>query len=102
MRNLIILKWTDNNGERNLRLRNVLSPRWRDAGDLLELGSSRIEGIAIRRHEDIRQCCSDVLQDWLRNGSPGYPATWDGMLALLEDLQLPSHNLKSALDFFQN
>ncbi len=103
LKNLTILKWTDKDGRpQTLRLRDDISFRWRDVGNLLELGSSRIEGIAIRRHEDVRQCCSDVLQDWLRNGSPDYPATWESMLNLLEDIQLSSCSLQSALNFFQN
>ncbi len=103
LKNLTILEWTDKDGRsQTLRLRDDISCHWREVGDLLELGSSRIEGIAIGRHEDVRQCCRDVLQDWLRKGSPDYPATWEGMLKLLEHIQISSNSLKSALNFFQN
>jgi len=86
LKSLTLLKWTDTDGQsQTLRLRDDISPRWRDAGDLLELGSSRIEGIAIQRRGDVRQCCRDVLLYWLNNGSSNYQATWEGLLTLLTD-----------------
>ncbi len=95
LKNLTLLKWTDRDGRpQTLGLRDDISCHWRDVGDLLELGSPSLEGIAIHRRDDVRLCCRDVLQDWLNDGSQSYPATWEGMLNLLEDIKLASISLK--------
>ncbi len=70
-----------------------------DAGDLLELTSARLQGIDSHHQGDVRQCCREVLIDRIKNGSPHYPPTWDGLIKLLINLELSSiaDTLKLAL-----
>ncbi len=76
-----------------------MSVKWDDAGDLLGLTSARLQGISSQRQGDVRQCCRDVLIDWIKNGSSYYPPTWDGLIKLLVHLKLSStaDTLKLAL-----
>ncbi len=89
LKRLTLLKWTDKSGQRKtLRLRDEMSPHWREAGDLLGLSIARMDGIYTHHLADVRQCCRDVLKDWIQSDSSDYPATWGGLLSLLDDLQL--------------
>ncbi len=101
LKRLTLLKWTDKSGQRKtLRLRDKMSPHWREAGELLDLDMERMDGIYTHRLADVRQCCRDVLQDWVRSDSSDYPATWGGLLTLLDDLQLHAcaKSLQAALE----
>ncbi len=96
MKNLIILKWTDKSGQqKTLRLRDEMSPKWHDAGALLGLTTANLECISAKHREHCEECLKDVLQEWFRNDSPDYPATWGGLLSLLDDLKL--HALAKSL-----
>ncbi len=101
LKRLTLLKWTDKSGQPNtLRLRDKMSPHWREAGELLDLDMERMDGFYTYRLADVRQCCRDVLQDWIRSDSSDYPATWGGLLTLLDDLQLHAcaKSLQAALE----
>ncbi len=105
LKRLTLLKWTDKSGQRKtLRLRDEMSPHWRETGDLLGLSIARMDGIYTRHLADVRQCCRDVLQDWVKIGSSDYPATWGGLLTLLDDLQLLAcaKSLQAALECSPN
>ena len=96
-----MLKWTDSDGQRHsLKLRNEISSRWHEVGDLLKVEFSRQEGIDFHRRGDVRLCCRDVFVDWLEMEEPSYPTNWEGLLLLLEDLELNkvAKTLKEALD----
>ncbi len=77
---------------------------WRKAGELLDLSIARMDSIYTHRLADIRQCCRDVLQDWVNIGSSDYPATWGGLLSLLDDLELHecAKSLQAALECSPN
>ncbi len=72
---------------------------WDDAGDLLGLTPARLQCIDSQRRGDVRQCCRDVIIDWIKDGSPHYPSTWEGLIKLLVNLKLSStaDTLKLAL-----
>ncbi len=95
-----MLVWTDTDGQPQiLRVRDEMSVKWEEVGDLLGLTPARLHGIDCRRRGDVRQCCRDVLTDWIKDGSSDYPPTWDGLIKLLIDLELSSiaDTLKLAL-----
>ena len=101
LQHLTLLKWTDSNSKNHsLRLRDELSSRWRDVGDLLGVDSSRQDGIHAQRMGDVRLCCRDILLDWLQMEDKSYPPSWEGLLVLLEDLELNNvaKKLNEALD----
>jgi len=100
MKLLTLLKWIDSKGqEQNLRIKNEISFKWRDVGDLLGVKSSRLEAIDSNRRGNVELCCRDVLQDWLQMEEPSYPVNWDGLIELLKDLQFNNmaRKLKEAL-----
>ena len=87
--NLTILKFTDQNGQdETVKVLEKISIRWEEAGDLLGLTSERLKGIEVQRRGDHRICCRDVLVDWLHENQSDYPTTWEGVLLLLEDMEL--------------
>ncbi len=91
MKNLIVLTWTNKDGQtETLRLRDDMISRWRDVGHLVDISASRLDGISAHRLGDVRQCCQDVLQEWISRGSSDYPATWEGLLKILRSLELNS------------
>ena len=58
------------------------------AGDLLGLTTERLQVIRMQRPGDVGMCCRDVLVDWLHDNQGGYPPTWEGVVQLLEDMDL--------------
>ena len=89
--NLTSLRFTDQNGQvRIVKVRENISPRWEEAGDLLGLTPERLKGIDLHRRGDNGMCCRDVFVDWLHENQGGYPTTWEGVLQLLEDMDLSS------------
>ena len=97
--NLTCLRWTDKGQTRILKVREKISPRWEEAGDLLGLTSECLKGIDIHRRGDVGMSCRDVLVYWLHENLSGYPATWEGVVQLLEDMDLSAaaQQLKNAL-----
>ena len=97
--NLTCLRWTDKGQVRILKIRKKISPRWEEAGDLLGLTVERLKGIHEQRPGDAGMCCRDVLVDWLHKNQGGYPATWKGVVQLLEDMDLfdTAQQLQNAL-----
>ena len=42
----------------------------------------------MQRLGDVGMCCRDVLVDWLHENQGGYQTTWEGVVQLLEDMDL--------------
>ena len=88
MSNLRLLKWENEKGEmQRLKLLEEICPHWKEIGDLLGLRPCRIEAIEKNRREE-KDCCRDVITDWLESDELEYPATWKGFTDLLEDIGL--------------
>ena len=89
--NLTILRFTDQNGQdRTVKVLERISLQWEEAGNLLGLTSERLKGIEVQRRGYHRMCCRDVLVHWLHENQGDYPTTWEGVLQLLEDMDLSS------------
>ena len=73
--------------------------RWRDIGQLVEISPSQLEAISTQHRDNPLECCRDVLGRWSENPPDDYPATWDGLIELLDDckLTLVANELKDAL-----
>ena len=86
MKNLTLMKWTDSQGKQHkLRIVQNICPKWRQIGNMLNISDSLLESILSQYRGDLEECCYAVLRQWLDNGSPDYPLTWEGLLELLED-----------------
>jgi len=73
---------------RRLYLIKEMASKWKDAGYQLDLSLGEIKKIEKDQQGDCYECCSSVMQTWLERGSKEYPMNWDGVLELLEDLEL--------------
>ena len=86
MKELTLIKWKDSQGKQHkLRIVQNICPKWRQIGNLLNISDSLLESILSQYRGDLEECCYAVLRQWLDNGSPDYPLTWEGLLELLED-----------------
>ena len=95
-------RWTDRNGTvRVIKIRDKIGHKWITAGDLLGLSSERLTAIDLQRRGDVGMCIRDVLVDWLHQNKGSYPTTWEGVVQLLEDMELSAlaQQLKIALQF---
>ena len=83
------LKWTDAKGHQlNFRLINITSSRWREFGYLFRREENELENLREECFGKANRCWCKVMNQWLENdGTPEYPATWRGVLAVLVDLE---------------
>ncbi len=90
MSNLVLLKWTDsNNKEQRIHIISELSPKWSDISDLLVFSTARIQQIR-QDNSGVQDRCKEVMRLWLdsEEGAYRYPTTWEGLIELLEDIEL--------------
>ena len=85
----MLIKWKDENGRtQKLYLMENISYKWRTIGELIRLPFSKLESLAEQHLKNPEHCCRSVLGHWLENPPPDYPATWAGLIELLDDSQL--------------
>ena len=101
MKNLTLIKWKDLQGKQHkLRIVQSICPKWRTIGNLLDISDPVLESMLSQYRGDLEECCYAVMRQWLDNGSPGYPVTWEGILELLHDIDCSqvSEKLRDALN----
>ncbi len=92
MSNLELLKWTDSTGKKpRIQIISKLSPKWRDISDLLGFSPALTQQIELNCSR-VQDRCKVVMRLWLssKEGACRYPTTWEGLIALLEDIELSS------------
>ena len=88
-KHLQLIKWKDEYGEtQKYFLLTEISPNWRGIGGAIGLSFANLDNIATEFHYKPVDCCRSVFSKWLDNPSADYPATWDGLINLLEDCEL--------------
>ena len=89
LKTLSLIKWRDQQGrKRNFKLVDKISTRWRHLGRLVGLEENRLDVLEIKYRGDAVVCWSKVMQHWLDSGgNEDYPATWEGLCSLLEDVE---------------
>ena len=95
---LMLIKWKDEQGQKQrFHLMNNIGHKWRDIAQVLSI--SQLTNLSTEYREIPRECCRAVLDQWLTNPPPDYPATWNGLIELLEDCELRhvATELKTAL-----
>ena len=84
---LRLIKWRDKSGEEQSLINRVCS-KWESFGCRLEIPQIMLD---IWREEclyNLPRCWLKVMEYWLTGGeTPDYPATWDGLYKLLEDVE---------------
>ncbi len=94
VRALNLLKWKDGSGhEQTFRLVDRVSSKWMEFGRLLGLHANQLDGWKMESLGTVATCWNKVMAFWLEEGGGGggaqdYPATWEGLYSLLEDLNL--------------
>ena len=88
LRHLNIIKWEDESGKiQQFCLTRIIAHKWRTIGELLDLTYSKLQSLD-HEYRDPFVSCQAVLDLWLDNPPPNYPATWQGLIDLLEDSKL--------------
>lgn len=101
LKSLVMLRWRDNEGHtKRFGLRDRVSAKWQKFGLLLGLTVNELELIEMKNLGDASQSWMQVMQTWFDRGSSDYPATWQGLTELLEDLDYHqvSQDLLKALE----
>ena len=102
MNTLTLLKWKDEQGHvKMFKLITKVSSKWRDFGIRLNHNVDKLDAWANQFRGVSSMCWCKVMSDWItRDDSPYYPATWSGLLLMLEDVEYSevATALKKALD----
>jgi hypothetical protein len=93
LRHLNIIKWEDESGRiQQFNLTKKIAHKWRTIGKLLGLTYSELQRIDDKHRRWFKsrpeECCRAVLELWLDNPPPDYPATWQGLIDILEDSEI--------------
>ena len=88
LRSLNHLRWIDEQGqEQDIRLVKKVSAKWYEFGMFLGTGLNELDAWRIQYQGDAGICWNKVMNEWLvKGGSHDYPATWEGLCILLNDL----------------
>ena len=85
----MLIRWEDELGQTHrFHLMDKIENKWRDIGQVLGNSIPQLDGMSTEYRGNSRECCRAVLGRWLDNPPPDYPATWNGLIELLEDCQL--------------
>ena len=84
MKSLHLIKWSKG----KFRLVNRVSGTWKEFGTLLEVEQNQLDAWRNECRDDAGRCWDKVMGHWLSTGGTSdYPATWDGLYILLEDVE---------------
>ena len=77
-----------------------VSVKWKKFGLLLDLKPNVLDGWDSHYRGKAEDCWVQVMQHWMDGGSKGYPATWQGLYDLVEDVGYPAvaKELKEAVE----
>lgn len=83
---------------KTFKLKASIIHKWREIGNLVGVPLEKLEVWA--KEKDAEDCCDAVLMHWLKNSSPHYSVSWEGLYELLRDCDLSqvADNLKEAVD----
>lgn len=90
MGTLILIKWRDSDGrQRKFHLVKKVSHKWRMFGFRFQRGNNEMDALEEECSRKSEQCWIKVMSEWLdEEGTEEYPATWEGILLVLEDVEL--------------
>lgn len=69
-------------------LKEKTSHKWRDIGFQLRLEKAQLDGFNEKNHGNNDLSWESVIYQWLTNAPEEYPANWEGLFELLEDVML--------------
>ena len=104
MKNLLQLKWEDEEGEEHtFRLINKVSDKWREFGTTLKIAGSSLDKWE-EEYSKVHKRWQKVMKHWLRGkGGNKYPPKWEGLYTLLQTLEYHevASQLQAAVKSFQ-
>ena len=66
-----------------------VSTKWQEFGSRLGQAPNLLKGWHKKHHGNAIQIWKEVMEHWLcSGGTQDYPATWEGLYSLLDDLRL--------------
>lgn len=95
MSHITLIKYRINNKVGKFRLVQAIQHKWESIGILLGVPEN-----IFASHQTNEEKCRGVLEEWLKKGSEQYPVEWDGLIKVLEDVELRevAKDLQKALD----
>ena len=99
--NLTMIIWRNKEGEKKrFRLKRIICRQWKELGYLLGIPLTLLQSWEVNHNGDPLECINEVLSHWLENPTDYYPASWEGLYDLLEDVELNevAEELKQVLD----
>jgi hypothetical protein len=82
------IKWEDGEGEvREFRLINRVRSKWESFGHRLDIQQSKLNDWREECEGNPTLCWMKVMVYWLTEEIQDYPATWDRLYEMLEDME---------------
>ena len=98
---LLILKYTNKGEQKKVRIINEARHKWRDIANLISSDANIVSVLQQTYRDDPSECLKQVFTDYFINKKPqGYSHNWNGVLELLDDVELKTlvENVASALN----
>ena len=92
LKTLTLLKWRNEEGRvETFRLASRVSSEWPTFGTLLDQSLDQLNHWDSKHRGNSLNIWKEMMDHWLTaEGTEDYPATWEGLYSLLDDLDLPS------------
>jgi hypothetical protein len=89
MKSLTFIKWRNEQGAHEFRLISQVASMWKDFGLRLGCEPDELQSWETEYRYNAVRCWEKVMNEWVnRAGTDDYPATWWGLVQVLEDLKL--------------
>ena len=88
LKSLELVKWKEDGCEMAFRLVDMVSSQWREFGSRLSIEQDQLDSWEDEYRGRAARCWKKVMGHWLSvGGTHDYPATWEGLYVLLEDVE---------------
>ena len=82
------MTYTKGGKKHRFSLKEKTSHKWRDIGLQIHLKKAQLDGFSTSAQGNNDLCWESVMDRWLSNAPKEYPADWEGLYELLEDMML--------------
>jgi hypothetical protein len=88
---MVFMEYLDDTGQKHkLKVIEEIAPYWKELAIVFGL-DWRLT--ASSRHNDVhyaKNCCYDMLSEWLMKSPPGYPRSWNSLVKALRNIEMNS------------
>ena len=91
VKSLEMIKWRDKQGhEQEFRLADQVAHKWKYFGMNLDQNEKELHLLYVQNQNDPCKSFLSIMEQWLsKGGTRSYPATWNVLVDLLTDVDLP-------------